>query len=405
MSIAILCPGCNSRLKALDTAAGKTFNCPKCKGAITVPQLAADAEFEPGDEQTPVSVNSASRSSERARVKAVVTVEEDKEKYEEPRTRNGSRNVDRLIKKTKKRKGSQISGTIIAGIVCGALLLGGSGFALYWFGVRDNKKEITKNTSQNGQGELQSGGSGRIPATGGMPGSGGSPIGASGGQIIRHGGSVKPVYVTSTAETRQNSNKNLRQVGIALLNSASSNNNSYPAGVYDSSGKVGLSWRVAILPHLGEVGLHGQFHLNEPWDSEHNKKLIPKMPYLYAAPGTEPNGMTYYRSFTGAGTVFPPPPNGLAGKDVLGLNARGIPDGTSNTAMVVEAGDPVEWTRPDELVYTAGAPLPRVGGIFGDGYHVILANGSTRWLKTSTPPKTLEAIITVNGGEVIDLGN
>ena len=90
------------------------------------------------------------------------------------------------------------------------------------------------------------------------------------------------------------------------------------------------------------------------------------------------------------------------GQPAKGLSFARVTDGLSNTAMVVEAGDPVEWSRPDELEYAAGKPLPRVGGIFGDGFHILLADGSPAFLKVSTPPETLKALITANGGEIVD---
>src|SRR5688500_14843053 len=43
-----------------------------------------------------------------------------------------------------------------------------------------------------------------------------------------------------------------------------------------------LSWRVQILPFAEQEALYKQFKLDEPWDSEHNKKLIGRMPALYA---------------------------------------------------------------------------------------------------------------------------
>ena len=49
-------------------------------------------------------------------------------------------------------------------------------------------------------------------------------------------------------------------------------------------GKPLLSWRVHILPFLEEGELYKQFRLDEPWDSEHNRKLIEKMPDAYADP-------------------------------------------------------------------------------------------------------------------------
>ena len=59
--------------------------------------------------------------------------------------------------------------------------------------------------------------------------------------------------------------------------------------------RAGLSWRVHLLPSLGLKALHSEFHLDEPWDSEHNKTLISRMPTIF---GTDPkSGNTQLRSF------------------------------------------------------------------------------------------------------------
>ena len=47
-----------------------------------------------------------------------------------------------------------------------------------------------------------------------------------------------------------------------------------PAYTADKDGKPLLSWRVLILPYVEQNELYKQFHLDEPWDSEHNKPLI-----------------------------------------------------------------------------------------------------------------------------------
>ena len=53
-------------------------------------------------------------------------------------------------------------------------------------------------------------------------------------------------------------------------------------GVPDRVAKEnGLSWRVHLLPFLGEKDLHKQFKLDEPWDSPHNRKLIGNIPEFY----------------------------------------------------------------------------------------------------------------------------
>src|ERR1044071_8451352 len=92
----------------------------------------------------------------------------------------------------------------------------------------------------------------------------------------------------------------LKVIGLALHNYADLNKTLPPAAILGQDGKPLLSWRVAILPWLEQNTLHKQFNLNEPWDSEHNKKLLASMPRYYGAEGTE----THYRVFTGKGTAF-----------------------------------------------------------------------------------------------------
>jgi hypothetical protein len=45
-----------------------------------------------------------------------------------------------------------------------------------------------------------------------------------------------------------------------------------------------LSWRVLVLPYLGQEELFAQFRLTEPWDSDHNVRLLDRMPSTYAPP-------------------------------------------------------------------------------------------------------------------------
>jgi hypothetical protein len=60
-----------------------------------------------------------------------------------------------------------------------------------------------------------------------------------------------------------------------------------PAYIVDSNGSPLLSWRVAILPDLGAQDLFRLFHFDESWDSEHNRKLLPYMPAVFAAAGEQ----------------------------------------------------------------------------------------------------------------------
>ena len=62
----------------------------------------------------------------------------------------------------------------------------------------------------------------------------------------------------------------------------------------NESGRELLSWRVFLLPYLGEEALYKQFRLNEPWDSPHNRTLVDKMPAVFADVGNSnlPSGHT-----------------------------------------------------------------------------------------------------------------
>src|SRR6516165_4525732 len=76
---------------------------------------------------------------------------------------------------------------------------------------------------------------------------------------------------------------NLACLEVALRNYESTYGFLPPAAIADADGSPLLSWRVAILPFIEQDGLYKQIKLDEPWDSEHNKKLIAQMPEIYLA--------------------------------------------------------------------------------------------------------------------------
>ena len=100
---------------------------------------------------------------------------------------------------------------------------------------------------------------------------------------------------------------------------------------------------------------------------------------------------TSYQVFTGGGTIFEGPE---------GISIAEIPDGTSNTTMIAEAAEAVPWTKPVDLTYNAKEPLPKLGGLFKDGFNMAFADGSVHWVKKDVKPEWLRAAITRNGGEV-----
>jgi hypothetical protein len=200
------------------------------------------------------------------------------------------------------------------------------------------------------------------------------------------------------AADRDQSFNNLKQIGLASHNFLSVNN-TFPADIKSKDGKPLLSWRVAILPYIEEGELYKQFHQDEPWDSEHNKKLIEKMPKIYRTPAQK----------VGGGKTCYLAPTGMVDKvhvGVLGSRIQDITDGTSNTIMYVETNDEaaVEWTKPADLTVDSKEPFKGLIGHYeGRGFPAGLADGSVRFIAKSIDSVVLIGLFTRDGGEVINL--
>jgi hypothetical protein len=174
----------------------------------------------------------------------------------------------------------------------------------------------------------------------------------------------------------------------------------------DKQGKPLLSWRVHLLPFLGEEQLYKQFKLDEPWDSPHNVKLLEKMPSVYQLPSrpTEKPGLTYFQVFVNPPHVrYDPAKCAPFGGPKPPMMPASFPDGTSNTILVAEAAEAVPWTKPADIPYDPDGPLPRLGNPTPGGFSVVLADGSVRFIKKTISEQTLRNAITPADGRV--LGN
>jgi hypothetical protein len=198
------------------------------------------------------------------------------------------------------------------------------------------------------------------------------------------------------ASLRMKTSNNLQQIALACHNYVATFNRLPPHAVYNKDGKLLYSWRVLILPYLEEGELYKQFHLDEAWDSEHNKKLLVRMPKVYGSPA-DPNsfqtGKTHYVGFVGKGAAF-------EGKQGLRFPAD-FPDGTSNTILAVEASKSVPWTSPEDLPFDPARPVPSIGGLHEGGFLAALCDGSVRFIKKSISETTLKYAITRNDGQVL----
>ncbi len=191
---------------------------------------------------------------------------------------------------------------------------------------------------------------------------------------------------------------NLKQIGLAFHNYHDTFGHFPQQANYDKDGKPLLSWRVHILPYLDEGALYRQFKLDEPWDSPHNKKLLAKMPKVYArvTGGAAEPGLTQYQGFVARGKR----PGTALVVHPYKVAIRDITDGTSNTFLVAESSKAVPWTKPEDIgVDEMG--VPKLGGQFKGFFQAVMCDGSVRKIQTTTSEKTLRAYITRSGREPI----
>jgi hypothetical protein len=171
----------------------------------------------------------------------------------------------------------------------------------------------------------------------------------------------------------------------------------FPANAnFDKNGKPLLSWRVHLLPFLDQAALYKEFHLDEPWDSEHNKRLIERMPDVYRCPAMNRSlvGKSSFLVPLGTSLMFTGGPDGVLIKDVT--------DGTSNTIFIVDVDDAhaLTWTKPDDLKIDEANPA--VGLRLHDGVFIAaFVDGAVHSLKANLDKKNLWALFTRNGGEVV----
>lgn len=194
------------------------------------------------------------------------------------------------------------------------------------------------------------------------------------------------------AAQRMSGSNNLKMLGLAMHNFHDTLG-AFPA-MYGPEGKSkGLSWRVHALPYLEELALYKEFHLDEPWDSPHNQKLIERMPKVFESPQLklEPGKTNLLALVTPQG-IFSGGP---------GLRMSEITDGMSNTVLLVEANadQAVIWTKPTDLVVDESAPLKGLGKAREDGFNILMADGSVQFLRSPIDAKVFWRMITRRGND------
>jgi hypothetical protein len=210
----------------------------------------------------------------------------------------------------------------------------------------------------------------------------------------------RPLEIAGAQAARHASVNNLKMIGLGMHNYHDAKGFFPPPASRGRDGKALLSWRVAILPFVDEMALFKQFHLDEAWDSPHNRTLIDKMPEIYRLPVSrnKAKGLTNYLLAVGNGAAFTAD---------APTKITDIKDGTSHTIMAVEVDDrhAVVWTKPDDLEFDPDEPAKGIGNFYEGVFNVLICDGSVRSLLVPKDPKgiqNLRAMFTRAGRDAIE---
>ena len=200
------------------------------------------------------------------------------------------------------------------------------------------------------------------------------------------------VQQVRAAARRTTSLNQLRQLCLASHNFEAANRHWPTQAICDANGKPLLSWRVAILPFLGEQALYDEFHLDEPWDSDHNITLLDRMPPAYVSNLARSNNETVFLAAAG---------KEMAMNGKRELQFTDVTDGMSNTIVIVEADQEaaVPWTKPADLEVDLENPLKNLGNLQPTGFNVAMMDGSVRFFGAAIDEEIIRGLFTYAGGE------
>jgi prepilin-type processing-associated H-X9-DG protein len=216
------------------------------------------------------------------------------------------------------------------------------------------------------------------------------------------------VQAAREAARRSACTNNLKQIAIALHSYHDTYKTFPPAYIADKDGKPMHSWRVLILPFLEDpdaAAIHKEYDFNEPWDGPNNKKLAARAPAVFHCPSSDDSDQTTnYVAVVGDDTAWP-------GDTATKLDEIIKGDGASRTILVVEsAGSGIGWTEPRDLSFDDAARGVNAGGVrpgfnsdHSRGMNAAFCDGSVKFLPDGLSPEDLQALLTRNGGEDVEV--
>ncbi|MEZ6129107.1 MAG: DUF1559 domain-containing protein [Planctomycetaceae bacterium] len=219
------------------------------------------------------------------------------------------------------------------------------------------------------------------------------------------------------AARRTQSKNNMKQLGLAMHNYHDVYGH-FPIGtVADTNLKPEqrLSFLFSVLPFVEQAALYNALSGTSKlaWDDAQNEQMtsvaIPTFVHPSVVPAI-PNA-TSYVGMAGIGEDAAELPVRHERAGIFGYNRktrmRDITDGTSNTIMMTEANDTdIPWAAGGKTLksltqqpYINGPD--GIGGPSPGGCHVLMADGSVRFVSENIDPQMMEALSAMADGKVV----
>ncbi|MEI8378809.1 MAG: DUF1559 domain-containing protein [Planctomycetota bacterium] len=227
------------------------------------------------------------------------------------------------------------------------------------------------------------------------------------------------------AARRTQSKNNLKMIGLAMHNFHDVFNK-FPSGTIPSKKlkpDERQSWLIGLLPYMDQAALYNQMDVDlresAKWNDEDQEMWITTAIPIFQNPSNPPGfqagepATTDYVGWAGVGKDAPTEKAKANKMGIFGYDRatgiRDITDGTSNTVMVSDAAPKSRgpWAQGGTSTIRALTSKPYVNGEDGigsphvGGFHVLMGDGSVRFVSNNIDERVLESLATRAGGEVV----
>ena len=193
-----------------------------------------------------------------------------------------------------------------------------------------------------------------------------------------------------SAQHKLASVENLRTIGAAMLRYAEDNGGNLPSSSKFRSSL--LSWRVFVLPYLGEQAMYQQFDLKS--GAQANMKMLAQIPSAYRAPNVSSEKTAYLALGHQHGTYKP---------DGIARNLADITDGLDQTLILAEVQGRLapRWFYPEEIDtdHRQFSTKNTLQSWDDDGFLALTASGAVVQIKADISIHDFRKLLTYDKGD------